>query len=68
MLDKLNCFAILFIPSNLENYTIECLNVNYCKNNKQGLRYYIEDVLKIDDYIIEYTILDFDHFKMLYEK
>lgn len=65
---NLNCFAIVWIKNN-DDFSREYLDLNFTNtNNIIGIKHYLEDVLKIRDYIIEWTFLDFDHFVMLYEK
>ena len=63
------CYAILFIPNvYLGGYDKEYLDLNFTSNvnNVPHIRYYIEEVLKVRNYEIYWTFLDFDHFKELH--
>ena len=70
------CYGILYIPlyyssitGNVKvGYTKEYIDLNFTNDvsNEENICRYIEDVLKISEYEVHWTFLDFDHFKELH--
>lgn len=62
------CYGILYIPVYNKYKVKEYIDLNFTSDihNTENICRYIEDVLKIREYEIYWTFLDFDHFQELH--